>query len=118
MKNFFKKIKSYSFWVSLSGAIIVLLNALGNAFGFEIENKVVEDCIMSFASLLVVFGIVSNGKNSKNEEENEKQNDILNDVGEKGNVEEIVIEEKLNNDVEEEIVVQEFGEEETIKKNK
>lgn len=74
MKNFFNKIKSYSFWVSLSGAIIVLLNAFGNAFGFEIENKVVEDCVMSVASLLVVLGVVANGKN-KAENSNQQQNE-------------------------------------------
>lgn len=59
MKNFFKKIKSYSFWVSFSAAMIMLLNALGKAFGFQIENQIVEDCIMSIAGILVVFGIVS-----------------------------------------------------------
>ncbi len=85
LKNFFKKIKSYSFWVSLSGAIIVLLNAFGNAFGFEIENKIVEDCVMSIASVLVVLGIVSNGKNSKENAANdveidEEQNDVEEEI--------------------------------------
>ena len=59
MKNFFKKMRSYSFWVSFSGALIILLNALGRAFGFEIESKVVEDCVMSVAGILVVLGIVT-----------------------------------------------------------
>ena len=59
MKNFFKKIKSYGFWVSLSAALIILLDAFGNVFGFKIENKIVEDCVMSIAGILVVFGIVS-----------------------------------------------------------
>ena len=77
MKNFFKKIKSYSFWVSLSGAVIVLFNAFGNAFGFEIENKIVEDCIMSIASVLVVFGIVSmNGKEKAKSDENQDNLEI------------------------------------------
>lgn len=39
--------------------MIMLLNALGKAFGFQIENQIVEDCIMSIAGILVVFGIVS-----------------------------------------------------------
>lgn len=88
MKNFFKKIKTYSFWVSLSGAIIVLLNAFGNAFGFEIENKIIEDCVMSIASILVVLGIVSNGKNSKENATND-----------------VEIDEEQTNDVEEEILI-------------
>lgn len=74
MKNFFKKFCSYSFWVSLSGAVVILLNAFGRAFGFKIENQVVEDCIMAVAGVLVVFGICfkstkENPETDKNEEE-------------------------------------------------
>ena len=76
MKNFFKKFKTYGFWVSLSAGIIVLLNALGRAFGFEIENQVVEDVIMSVASLLVILGVVSmGGKDQKQNSEENPEND-------------------------------------------
>ena len=74
MKNFFKKIKSYGFWVSLSSAIIMLATALGKAFGFEVENKIIEDIIMSIAGVLAVFGIVS--MNSNNNKTENKNNDI------------------------------------------
>lgn len=74
MKNFFKKIKSYGFWVSLSSALVLLLTALGNAFGFEIENKIVEDVVMSIAGILAVFGIVS--MNSKDKVENSQSIDL------------------------------------------
>lgn len=78
MKNFFKNFRTYSFWVSLSGAVIILINALGRAFGFEIENQIVEDCLMGVAGVLVVLGIVykkpenenNNEKNAENNEEN------------------------------------------------
>lgn len=70
MKNFFKRIKSYSFWVSFSGALIILIDALGNAFGFKVENEIIEDCIMSVAGILVVLGVVTMGdKKSKNDDE-------------------------------------------------
>ena len=58
MKNFFKRFTKYSFWVSLSGAVVILLNAFGKAFGFSVENKIVEDCIMAIAGVLVVLGVV------------------------------------------------------------
>ncbi len=77
MKNFFKKMKSYSFWVSFSGALIILLNAFGRIFGWQIENQIVEDCIMSIAGILVVFGIVTmdnGGDNGETPDENEEQN--------------------------------------------
>lgn len=75
MKNFFKKIKNYGFWVSLSASIILLLNAFGNAFGFEIQNQIVEDCVMAIAGILVVFGIVVMPSNDKNNKETEIEDD-------------------------------------------
>lgn len=69
MKKFLEKIKDYSFWVSLSASLILLLNSLGKAFGFEIENQVVEDCVMSIAGFLSVFGIVSLNSKKKSEEQ-------------------------------------------------
>lgn len=69
MKKLFKKIKSYSFWVSLSASIVLLLNAIGNAFGFKIEEKIVNDVVMSLAGVLVVLGVVSmNGASDKKDE--------------------------------------------------
>lgn len=88
MKNFFKKMKTYSFWVSFSGALIILVNALGRAFGFKVENQVIEDCIMSIAGILVVLGVVTMGdKKIKNDDksgddvldENEEKSDSGND---------------------------------------
>ena len=70
MKNLLKKMKSYSFWISLTGALIIFINCLGNIFGFKIENTVIENVIMSFAGILVVFGVVTKDNNNENEEEN------------------------------------------------
>lgn len=70
MKNLLKKMKSYSFWISLTGALIIFINCLGNIFGFKIENAVIENVIMSFAGILVVFGVVTKDNNNENEEEN------------------------------------------------
>ena len=76
MKKFFKRFSKYSFWVSLSGAIVILLNAFGKAFGFSIDNKVVEDCIMAIAGVLVVLGVVGGvaGKTGENKNENDEEN--------------------------------------------
>lgn len=70
MKNLLEKMKSYSFWISLTGALIIFINCLGNIFGFKIENAVIENVIMSFAGILVVFGLVTKDNNNENEEEN------------------------------------------------
>ena len=79
MKNFFKKFRSYSFWVSLSSAVIILLNAFGKVFGFSIQNQVVEDCIMAIAGILVVLGIVTMNKSDKTKDEQNEENSDEND---------------------------------------
>lgn len=56
MKN---KIKSYGFWVSLSGAVVVLVEAIGRAVGFIANADIINNIIMSIAGVLVVFGIVT-----------------------------------------------------------
>jgi len=69
------KFKSYSFWTALSGAVVVLLQALGKCFGFSIESDIVTGIIMAIAGILVVFGVVSMPNDSaKQNEENEKTN--------------------------------------------
>ncbi len=68
MKKLFERMKSYSFWVSFSGALIIFLNCLGNIFHFQIQNEVVEDVIMSIAGLLVVLGFVTKETGDESEE--------------------------------------------------
>ena len=77
MKKIFEKMKTYSFWVSFSGAVVVLATALSKAFGFSIENLVIEDVIMSIAGVLVVLGIVTMPieEKEKKEEENDENHD-------------------------------------------
>ena len=52
-------VKSYSFWTALAGALVILVNALGNIFGFKIEEKLISDIVMAVAGVLVAFGIVT-----------------------------------------------------------
>ena len=62
-----EKLKSYKFWISLFGAVVVLLRALGKAFEFELNEGVINDLMMSFLGVLVVLGIVEKPKNIDNQ---------------------------------------------------
>ncbi len=73
MKNFFNRFRSYNFWISFSGVLIIALNAFGKVFGFTIENQAVEECILSFAGVLVVLGIVVKDDTKKDEENKEEK---------------------------------------------
>ena len=68
------KIKSYSFWTALSGAFVVLLQAIGDCFGFSIQSELVSGIIMAIAGVLVVFGVVSMpNKDGSTDKESEEQ---------------------------------------------
>ncbi len=74
MKNLFK---NYSFWVSLSGAVVVLIETIGRAVGFIADGKLINDIIMAVAGLLVVLGVVTmpaNNKGTNDESDDEDDN--------------------------------------------
>ncbi len=58
MKGFFKKINTYSFWVSLSSAMLILVQAVGRPLGLEIDEEVYMSVINSVLGVFVLVGIV------------------------------------------------------------
>ena len=75
MKKFSKLFSSYGFWTGLSAAVVMLAGSIAKAFGFSINNQVIEDIIMSICGVLVVFGVVSVPPSLKNKQtETEQQN--------------------------------------------
>ncbi len=60
------KIKSYSFWVSLASAIILILKILGNRFGFTVDETMVSDLFTALCSILVLLGIIVPPQNTQN----------------------------------------------------
>ena len=60
------KIKSYSFWVSLTSAIILILKILGTRFGFVVDETMVSDLFTALCSILVLLGIIVPPQNISN----------------------------------------------------
>ena len=72
-----QRLKSYKFWVSLSASVILFVNALGNLFGFRIDEVAMESVIMAFCGVLVVLGFVDKPKENQSEEKpNEEKADL------------------------------------------
>lgn len=71
--KFKDRIKSYSFWTALSGAVVILVQAIAKCFGFQFEEEIVSDIIMSICGVLVVFGVVT--MPNKKEENNDIKDD-------------------------------------------
>ena len=72
------RFKTYAFWLALSSAVVILVQSLGNLFGFEIESSVIENVIMSICGVLVVLGIVTKKTEPLNVENKTIQDDIEN----------------------------------------
>ena len=53
-----ERMKHYNFWVALTMAVIILLNTLKDAFGFNLDDKIVNDIIMAILGIMVVLGFV------------------------------------------------------------
>ena len=70
MKN---KIKSYGFWTALASAVVVLVNALGQMFGFSVDNEIITNVIMAIAGVLVVLGVVTMPKGDSNQQEGKSE---------------------------------------------
>ncbi len=60
MFNLKNKVKNYGFWMSLTGAVILMLQTIGNYCGFSINSVAIESIITSICGVLVVLGIISN----------------------------------------------------------
>lgn len=68
-------IKSYGFWTALAGAVVVLVNAIGRAFGFFVEEEIISNIIMAIAGVLVVFGVVTIPREKQDEQSEDKEED-------------------------------------------
>ncbi len=60
--------RSYSFWSALAGALVILINSIGNVAGFHIQEDYITDIIMGIAGVLVAFGIVTLPVSTKEKE--------------------------------------------------
>ncbi|MCX4312645.1 MAG: phage holin [Clostridia bacterium] len=59
------RIKTVGFWAGLVGAVILILGA----FGVEISDETANTVVNAVCSLLVVFGIVSSPKQTRDDEQ-------------------------------------------------
>lgn len=53
------RIKTYSFWVSLSSAIFLLLKLLGQQFNFNVDEGLFSDIFTTLCGILVILGIIA-----------------------------------------------------------
>lgn len=71
------KYKSYGFWTALAGAVTLFAGTLAKCFGISFNVAIIEDCIMAFAGILVVLGIVCMPIDKEKNPENVVEKDEL-----------------------------------------
>lgn len=59
MKNLKQKMKSYSFWTALSGAVVILIGSISKALGLSLDSEIAEEIIMGVCGILVAVGLVN-----------------------------------------------------------
>lgn len=87
-----KKYQTTGFWISLTGAVLLVLQNLGEAFGFKINSNLVNTIVSSICGVLVVVGVLIPTKTTENTNEIVNENDKN-----KNTYENIAINEKVVN---------------------
>ncbi len=77
--NLKDKIKNYGFWMSLTASVILMLQVLGKAFDFMVNDELITSIVTSVCGIFIVLGLISNpasgtGYVDKPEEPEEKDN--------------------------------------------
>ena len=79
--NLVTKVKSYSFWVSLASALILILKLIGQRFGFSVDEGLISDLFTSLCAILVIMGIiVIPSPNSVDEPKKSNKEELKNEV--------------------------------------
>lgn len=75
MKN---KIRTTSFWLGLSGAIVIILETISSILGLNLYSKEIESIILSICSALVMVGIIT--KKNVSDEKDSSSEDLLEEI--------------------------------------
>ena len=78
-----KKIKTTSFWLTLSGAVVMLLDTISNIIGLDLYSKKVESIILAICTFLVMTGVIT--KKDVSDPEQKKSDELLDDINDEIN---------------------------------
>jgi len=76
------KLKTTSFWLGLSGAVVLILDCISSIFNVKLYSQEVQTIILTICSILIMLGIVT--KKNEGEKDSSKE-DLLSDLDDKNN---------------------------------
>lgn len=71
-----KKFNSYTFWISLLGAVIILINTLGSIFNFAVDEIAITSVVTAVLGIFVTLGLVKKDKSKTEEQSQSEQENI------------------------------------------
>ena len=72
-----EKIKTTSFWLEMSGVILVVIDTISTLFNLNLYSQVVQSIFMSMGSILVVVGVIT--KRNSNDKDEVSKEELLED---------------------------------------
>ena len=63
------KFRSYSFWISVAGAVGIVFNNIGKYFGFSFDSQILTNIVDSVCGVLILFGIITISKSDNSGDE-------------------------------------------------
>ncbi len=78
-----KKYKSTGFWLSLTGAILLVIQQIGIMFGFNVNSELVNNIVSSVCSVLVVLGVLIPSNNTAAKHFGETLTNDINNINSK-----------------------------------
>ncbi len=76
-KEFKARLKTYSFWVSLASAILLLFQSIAKPLGLHIDEIVYMSVVNSALGVFVVLGIISHPSQNLVDKENSMQDEVF-----------------------------------------
>lgn len=73
-----EKLKTTSFWLGVGSAIVVIVDSIGELFGFGIASQEISNIFVSICSVLVLLGIVT--KKSTTDTTDSSQEELLTEI--------------------------------------
>lgn len=80
-----KRIRTTSFWLELSGAVVIILETISSVLKLNLYSKEVETIILAVCSVLVMLGIIT--KKDVSDEKESSSSELLEEIN-KDNIEE------------------------------
>lgn len=87
-KREMSKLRQYGFWISLTGAVILLLQVIGKQFGFAINEQFISEFVTAICGILVILGIIikpSDNDSMDSESDQDHQSDTDDDTNDTHN---------------------------------